>query len=84
MLTKNIFKLKEKLKGLINYFILKIKVLSVLTVLFTTFIAFLYLSLGDPSTSFKHILLILLFNSFLFTLDASKLKLLINLEPKLV
>ena len=56
LLTKNIFKLKEKLKGIINYFILKIKVLFVLTVLFTTFIAFLYLSLGDPSTSFKHIL----------------------------
>ena len=56
LLTKNLFKFKEKLKEYINPLILKIKIIFVATVFFTTCVAFVILAFGDPSTSFKDIL----------------------------
>ena len=56
LLTRNLFKFKEKLKEYINPLILKIKIIFVITIFFTTCAAFTILVLGDPSTEFKHIL----------------------------
>ena len=55
-LTTNLFKIKEELKKFINPLILKIKIIFVTIVFFTTCIAFIILTFGDPSTAFKHIL----------------------------
>ena len=56
LLTINLFKLKEELKKYINPLILKIKIIFVTTVFFTTCIAFTILTFGNPSSDFKHIL----------------------------
>ena len=56
LLTKNLFKFKEELKKYINPLILKIKIVFVITVFFTTCIAFVILAFGDPSTALKHAL----------------------------
>ena len=55
-LTTNIFKLKTELQEYINPLILKIKIIFVTLVFFTTCIAFSILAFGDPSTAFKHTL----------------------------
>lgn len=55
-LTTNIFKLRTELQEYINPLILKIKIIFVTLVFFTTCIAFSILSFGDPSTAFKHTL----------------------------
>ena len=56
LLTKNLFEFKEKLKEYINPLILKIKIIFVIIVFFTTCLASAILVVGDPSTAFKHIL----------------------------
>ena len=56
LLTKNIFTIKENLKNYINPFILKIKIIFIGVMFAVTFISFLYLAYGDPSTAFKNIL----------------------------
>ena len=53
---EDFLKLKEELKKYINPLILKIKIIFVTTVFFTTCIAFTILTFGAPSTAFKHIL----------------------------
>ena len=55
-LTKNLFKFREELKKYIHPLILKIKIIFVIIVFFTTCIAFTILVFGDPSTMFKHTL----------------------------
>ena len=55
-LTKNLFKLREELKKYIHPLILKIKIIFVVIVFFTTCIAFTILAFGDPSVMFKHTL----------------------------
>ena len=55
-LTKNLFQFKEELKNYINSSILKIKITFVIIILLITCLALIFLTLGDPSTSFKHIL----------------------------
>ena len=55
-LTINLFKLREELKKYIHPLILKIKIIFVVIVFFTTCIAFTILAFGDPSTAFKHAL----------------------------
>ena len=56
LLTKNLFKFKEKLKEYINPLILKIKIIFVIIIFFTTCLALTILAFGDPSAAFKHIL----------------------------
>tara|TARA_Y100000590_G_scaffold90906_1_gene102568 strand:+ start:632 stop:1729 length:1098 start_codon:yes stop_codon:yes gene_type:complete len=53
-LTKNLFKFREELKKYIHPLILKIKIIFVVIVFFTTCIAFTILAFGDPSVMFKH------------------------------
>ena len=55
-LTKNLFKFREELKKYIHPLILKIKIIFVVIVFFTTCIAFTILAFGDPSVMFKHAL----------------------------
>ena len=55
-LTTTLFKFKEELKRLINPLILKIKIIFVTIVFFTTCAAFAILAFGNPSTAFKHTL----------------------------
>jgi len=55
-LTRNLYNLKKELKNYINYFILKTKIIFVILIILITFIVFVFLSLGDLSTSTKHIL----------------------------
>ena len=56
LLTKNLFGFREELKKYINPLILKIKIIFVIIVFFTSCLAFTILAVGDPSTAFKHIL----------------------------
>jgi len=56
LLTKNLFNHRVQLKKYINPLILKIKVAFVIIVFFITILSFSILALGDPTTSFKHIL----------------------------
>ena len=55
-LTKNLFKFREELKKHIHSLILKIKIIFVVIVFFTTCIAFTILVSGEPSSAFKHAL----------------------------
>ena len=55
-LTKNLFKFREELKKYIHPLILKIKIIFVTIIFFTTSIAFTILSFGNPSSMFKHTL----------------------------
>ena len=55
-LTKNLFKFREELKKYIHPLILKIKIIFVAIILFTTCVALIILVYGDPSTMFKHTL----------------------------
>jgi len=55
-LTKNLFKFREELKKYIHPLILKIKIIFVAIIIFTTCIAFIILAFGNPSTMFKHTL----------------------------
>ena len=55
-LTKNLFGFREELKKYINPLILKIKIIFVIIVFFTTCLASTILTVGNPSTSLKHIL----------------------------
>ena len=56
MLTQNLYRIKEELQKHISIKILKIKIIFVIVLILTTCLAFLYLSLGEPSTAFKHVL----------------------------
>jgi hypothetical protein len=53
-LTKNLFKFREELKKYIHPLILRIKIIFVVIVFFTTCTAFTILAFGDPSNMFKH------------------------------
>ena len=55
-LTTNLFKFKEELKKYIHPLILKIKIIFVAIIVFTTCIAFTILTFGNPSAMFKHTL----------------------------
>ena len=55
-LTKILYKCREELKKYINPLILRIKIVFVTMIFFITCVAFIILVLGDPSSSFKHIL----------------------------
>ena len=55
-LTTNLFKFREELKKYIHPLILKIKIIFVAIIIFTTCIAFTILTFGNPSTTFKHTL----------------------------
>ena len=55
-LTKILFELRKELKKYIYPLILKIKIIFVIMLLFTTCVAFIILVFGNPSTAFKHIL----------------------------
>ena len=55
-LTRNLFRFREELKKYINPLILKIKIIFVIIVFFTTCLASIILAVGDPSAAFKHIL----------------------------
>ena len=55
-LTKNLFKFREELKKYIHPLILKIKIIFVIIVFFTTCLASIILAYGDTSSAFKHIL----------------------------
>ena len=56
LLVRNLFEIKQKIQIYINFFILKLKIAFVIIVLAATFVAFLILGFGDPTTAFKHIL----------------------------
>ncbi len=55
-LTRNLYKFKEELKEYIRPLILKTKIIFVSTILLITSVAFIILTVYDPSTQFKHIL----------------------------
>jgi len=56
LLTKSLYKSRSELEKYINPLILNIKIIFITIVVFVTCVAFMILSYGDPSTSFKHIL----------------------------
>jgi len=55
-LTKTLYLFKKNIKEFIFSFVLNLKILFVILMLIITIISFIYLAIGDPSTSFKHIL----------------------------